>query len=460
MAKQTINIGTAANDRTGDALRTAFTKVNANFTELYNGASIGATGPQGAAGATGPGLTDNGSLTLTNTGVLSGDYAGAAYTFVHNNHGSEVDTLSANAAITRGTQKGLYNPVTDASYDDSTSRNGSEGITGNIEWNGDGWNDLSNVTTRTYDSWLNTVNSPPGSVGHEYVIHNTDDDTYYTLKFTAWQSSAQGGGFSYTRRLINTVQPVLFTHSNNGDEVDYIDTDVAITRASQLAPYNPLVEEGWDSNVSPANTLWNGEGWDDLSNVTDRLYTTFYAVVGANRGVGLDIMNKELVMKDTVNNNYYKIKFVQFTGNNNGGGFQYTRELIDVTNPNVGIKFADGTVQRTAAAGIPQNRVKENYINYYLKKEDANKHLYIDQSTTLYVPDHDGDGGYPFPIGTTVTLVTKDNQLYIYRDNQALIYGAGFNQYAGWYLPPRSTATLLKVEENVWMLSGFGIQVD
>lgn len=35
MAKQTINIGTAANDRTGDPLRTAFTKINSNFTELY-----------------------------------------------------------------------------------------------------------------------------------------------------------------------------------------------------------------------------------------------------------------------------------------------------------------------------------------------------------------------------------------------------------------------------------------
>lgn len=35
MAKQTINIGTQANDRTGDPLRTAFTKVNDNFTELY-----------------------------------------------------------------------------------------------------------------------------------------------------------------------------------------------------------------------------------------------------------------------------------------------------------------------------------------------------------------------------------------------------------------------------------------
>jgi len=36
MAKQVINIGTSANDGTGDPLRTAFDKVNDNFTELYN----------------------------------------------------------------------------------------------------------------------------------------------------------------------------------------------------------------------------------------------------------------------------------------------------------------------------------------------------------------------------------------------------------------------------------------
>jgi hypothetical protein len=35
MAKQTINVGTAANDKKGDSLRAAFQKVNANFTELY-----------------------------------------------------------------------------------------------------------------------------------------------------------------------------------------------------------------------------------------------------------------------------------------------------------------------------------------------------------------------------------------------------------------------------------------
>ena len=35
MAQQSINIGSAANDGTGDPLRTAFDKINDNFTELY-----------------------------------------------------------------------------------------------------------------------------------------------------------------------------------------------------------------------------------------------------------------------------------------------------------------------------------------------------------------------------------------------------------------------------------------
>lgn len=48
MALQIINLGTYANDGTGDDLRTAFLKVNANLTELYStvyGANIGAVPP-------------------------------------------------------------------------------------------------------------------------------------------------------------------------------------------------------------------------------------------------------------------------------------------------------------------------------------------------------------------------------------------------------------------------------
>jgi len=35
MTKQVINVGATPNDRQGDSLRAAFTKINANFDELY-----------------------------------------------------------------------------------------------------------------------------------------------------------------------------------------------------------------------------------------------------------------------------------------------------------------------------------------------------------------------------------------------------------------------------------------
>jgi hypothetical protein len=49
MAQQTINIGSAPNDGTGTPLRTAFSYVNSNFTELYAKASIftGIVDPEG-----------------------------------------------------------------------------------------------------------------------------------------------------------------------------------------------------------------------------------------------------------------------------------------------------------------------------------------------------------------------------------------------------------------------------
>lgn len=47
MTQQLINVGTAPNDGLGDPLRTAFTKTNANFSELYAG-----TGAAGIANGT------------------------------------------------------------------------------------------------------------------------------------------------------------------------------------------------------------------------------------------------------------------------------------------------------------------------------------------------------------------------------------------------------------------------
>lgn len=45
MAKRIINVGAQENDRSGDLIRTAFIKINDNFTELYSGLPLLSVGP-------------------------------------------------------------------------------------------------------------------------------------------------------------------------------------------------------------------------------------------------------------------------------------------------------------------------------------------------------------------------------------------------------------------------------
>jgi hypothetical protein len=393
--------------------------------------------------------TTTGDITLTNDGVLDSQYASGEYTFVHAGYSNDTDVIDTDVALTRGTQLGLYNPLTDNAY--------NNGDTGNLEWNNEGWGDLSNVTTRSYTNWVTAVdNYPPRSVNAELVIHDTLHNKYYTIKFLSWQTAGQGGGFSYVRRLINTTHSIVFNKEDNGSQVDYIDTNVAITRNNgQEGPYNPLVEEGWDHTVSPVNTLWNKQGWDDLSNVTTRSYTTFDSVGNGNPIEW--IANTELVMKDTVNNKYYKIKFSKYNGN--GSGITYTREEINLINPNSGILFDDGTSLKTGRVNdIPQH-IADNNTSYYVKREDAGKHIYVKSGGTVYVPPN---SAVSFPIGTTIVIVSGDLNTYIYRDDgNTTIWGASLNNSSGsFYIPPRSMATLLKIEEDGWMLSGAGLGID
>jgi hypothetical protein len=84
MAKQIINIGQSANDKNGDALRTAFAKVNANFTELYAG---GASETQLTNGAYTITLGSNGNLT----------WAGGAYIGPNGGAAGEIDIIAGTA---------------------------------------------------------------------------------------------------------------------------------------------------------------------------------------------------------------------------------------------------------------------------------------------------------------------------------------------------------------------------
>lgn len=75
MAQQVINIGSVANDGTGDPLRDAFDKVNDNFTELYNDDAGDVNSVTGSGGLTASPTTGAVVVSLDDGGVTNAKMA-------------------------------------------------------------------------------------------------------------------------------------------------------------------------------------------------------------------------------------------------------------------------------------------------------------------------------------------------------------------------------------------------
>ena len=116
MAQQTINIGTIANDRTGDTWRDAMDKSNDNFTELYTDvAALEVAAPTGIV--TMAGNTGLSTITTVNTPVLAaGSFAvGDTSLFTGTTAGRLTYTAAANAVVT-------VNAVVDIEPDSGTGK--------------------------------------------------------------------------------------------------------------------------------------------------------------------------------------------------------------------------------------------------------------------------------------------------------------------------------------------------
>jgi hypothetical protein len=195
-------------------------------------------------------------------------------------------------------------------------------------------------------------------IGAELVMHDTINDKYYKFSFSNWGGN-NGGSYAYTRTLVEDpsyFRKIDYATGNNAINVFVADdgegSGIAITRDNNGGIYNPYTEDGWDEDVSPEGTLWNIDGWDDLSDIAERTYDNLYAAFG-NGQLGAKIVGTECVMSVPSIGKYYAIKFLSWTQNNVGGGFSYTRREIDLDQLNEGIRFANGTVQKTAY--VPTN---------------------------------------------------------------------------------------------------------
>ena len=134
------------------------------------------------------------------------------------------------------------------------------------------------------------------------------------------------------RSTSGQLKTFSFAQQNNEptQKIDYINDNVWIARSSAYGIYNPQFENGWNSSVSPQGTMWNLDGWNDLSNLDSRNYSGFYDANNAN--LGINVTGKNFIMKDVVSDRYYKIYFTGWqVGQGNAAGYRgfgYTRQEV------------------------------------------------------------------------------------------------------------------------------------
>jgi hypothetical protein len=352
---------------------------------------------------------------LTNDPFIYTPYVGDLISFTKSDYGNEVDEIDTGLSITRGNQRGIYNPLLEASWDTNERISPSGSL-----WNADGWGDLKDTTQRAYVTFYEALGGRLGEnvPNTELIMYDTINNKYYAIKFSSWTQGAEGGGFSYTRQLINTSN-YFFKPNYDTDTIDVLIEDdgdgsgIGITRGENGGIYNPYREDGWDSYVSPSGTLWNIDGWGNLSDLTQRTYQTLYGAFGFG-GLGNKIVGTECIMYIPETEQYFAIKFLTWTQNNQGGGFSYLKYEIDASKLNEGVKFADGSVLKSAKSlgriklTAPRRRRIEE-ISGYTQVSVTEAIIGDSVEATIY---QNNNGGFDFYVVDTPELIELSESSY------------------------------------------------
>jgi hypothetical protein len=187
---------------------------------------------------------------------------------------------------------------------------------------------------------LRTIATITGLTSNSFVSGETGIISGYSGNLLIDKGSfALLTGFVSTGFVTGTS--INFIKTNFGNEIDVINNNIHLTRGNQHPIYNPLYQSdafdnSWSNDsgefyLNPAYTLWNADGWTNLDNFKTRSYTGLYETIGF--AFGSNIIGTELIMWDFLGNEYYLIKFTQWTPGGNGGGFEYVRSRISAVSP-------------------------------------------------------------------------------------------------------------------------------
>jgi hypothetical protein len=226
-----------------------------------------------------------------------------------------------------------------------------------------GWNDLSTVSTRTYDTFLNSLGgSGIGNriLGKEFVMRVISTSQYFRIKFTQWTQNANGGGFQYERQEMDssgntTGSTVVFTKTNYGSEVDVIVPGVLeITRGNQNGIYNVATEGSWNGSVSPDDTEWNSI-YTEPNNGERFAYNTignnfFSNIIGSDFGYG-----SSQAQGNVIYDNFDSNVIGQFMYNNVIGNY--------FTNNTIGNNFENNTIKNYFESNLILDNFESNSVD-------------------------------------------------------------------------------------------------
>jgi hypothetical protein len=186
------------------------------FGFIATGSSAASISTSGNSGADGNSTTDTGALfdtdrtydpALTNLTLTNDPLWATPVSFTKLDNGDEVDVIieddgeGSGVGITRGVQRGIYNPFTEDAWDEDVSPQGTL-------WNTDSTDDLSDIESRTYTNFFAAYGGSLGNVvpGSTAILYVPTIEKYYLVEWTSWTQNNAGGGFAYTRTEIDVTQ--------------------------------------------------------------------------------------------------------------------------------------------------------------------------------------------------------------------------------------------------------------
>jgi len=405
---------------------------------------------------------------------------GPKVSFRKPNYSNAVDVIIPGVLeITRGNNGGIYNSAVEPNWNDTQSPL-------NTEWNGknmlsnsnnnpipqdNGWAYACNAPNLNYVKFYNVLGynwyNPRGLVDQnvQLIMHEKTSDRYWLIQFTSWTGGGYGGGFAYDRweifHKVDFVRPPLQL-----DVVDVITPGKTIIKRlnDSYGVFNAAVENSYAGSLSgnawpksPTGTLWNSinidprpgyNGWDNLTNIKNRIYSNWYEAIGNPTA----LPSAQLIMLDQATNNYYT---VQFTNWDNGTGeFSYTRRLIPMTKS---VNFGSGVNSgQGGAIDYPyvhnleynDNKIKTitTFGTYTLSSVDRGVTLIFTNISQISVTQMN------VPIGTQVDIINNTSGGLIISPG----VGVTINSYTGatTMADQYTAATLIYTDVDTWTLIG------